>query len=175
MKLPWQSAPEAELGTVPVADRPSLELLYRRHFAWLLRQVRKRFGRDLAEDLVQETYIRAAAYQGREVRNPRGLLLQIATRTAIDWERRRAVRAPISVSHEAEAVTVAEQVEALSLKQVILALPPHLKQVFLLSRVAGLTYEEIAAHCGISVKTVEWRMTKAIKLCAAVLAGEGGS
>ena len=157
---------------VPPAEtkaEASLELLYRSHYGWLLRQVRRRFGRDLAEDLVQETYLRASSYQGQVVRNPRALLLQIATRAAIDRERRGTVRAPWHDLSEDQARSEAEQASALALKQVILSLPRHLQEVFLLSRFAGLTYEEIAAHLGISVKTVEWRMTKALKICAAQL------
>lgn len=148
----------------------SLDLLYRRHYAWLLRLIRRRFGVDQAEDLAQETFARATRYQGAEVRNPRALLAQIATRAAVEFERRRLVRVPLHDFSEDRAHSADDQAEALALKQVILALPAHQRDVFVLSRFAGLTYEEIAAKRGISVKAVEARMTKALKLCARVLA-----
>lgn len=43
-------------------------------------------------------------------------------------------------------------------------LPPKLKTVFMLSRIEGFKYSEIAEICEISVKAVEKRMTKALKL-----------
>jgi RNA polymerase sigma-70 factor (ECF subfamily) len=154
-------------AAVPVA---SLELLYRHHYSWLLAQVRRRFGSESAEDLVQETYLRASAYQGAEVRNPRALLIQIASNAARDSARRRASRPVLLELGDQEGATPEDQAQSLVLKQVILSLPPLLKQVFVLSRFAGLTYEEIADQCGISVKTVEWRMTKALKRLTAQLA-----
>jgi RNA polymerase sigma-70 factor (ECF subfamily) len=48
-------------------------------------------------------------------------------------------------------------------------MPPQVREVFLLSRSAGLTYEEIAHRCGISVKRVEARMTAALKMCTALM------
>jgi len=147
----------------------SLELLYRQHSGWLLRAIRQRFGRDQADDLVQETYLRATAYQGKPVENPRALLLRIATRAAIDSGRRAAVRPQLVGGDEHEHGSADVQAEALALKQIILGLPPDLRDVFVLSRFGGMTYEEIAAQCGISVKTVEWRMSKALRLCAATL------
>ena len=44
---------------------------------------------------------------------------------------------------------------ALQLKEVILSLPAPYREVFVMSRFGALTYEEIAHHCGLSVKTVE--------------------
>ena len=50
------------------------------------------------------------------------------------------------------------------LRQIVSALPPPLRDVFVLSRFAGMTNQDIATACGLSVKTVEWRMTKALAL-----------
>jgi RNA polymerase sigma-70 factor (ECF subfamily) len=132
--------------------------------------LRRRFGADQAEDLAQEAYARAAAFRG-EVRNPRGFLARVAVNAARDLARRRAVRpATVELWHQAPGVAApASQDTAVQLKQVILALPPRLREVFLLSRFGGLTYPQIAEHCGISVKTVEARMTKALALCVALM------
>ena len=43
-------------------------------------------------------------------------------------------------------------------------LPPRCSQIFKLSRFEGLKYQEIADHLGISVKTVEVQMGKALKV-----------
>ncbi|MFN7197391.1 MAG: sigma-70 family RNA polymerase sigma factor [Hylemonella sp.] len=45
----------------------------------------------------------------------------------------------------------------------ILRLPPQCRTVFQLSRLEGLKYQEIANHMGISIKTVETQMTRALK------------
>jgi len=51
------------------------------------------------------------------------------------------------------------------LLETIEQLPPKCKQVFLLSRASDMTYPEIAAHCGISVKMVEKHISRAIAAC----------
>ena len=43
-------------------------------------------------------------------------------------------------------------------------LPPRCSEIFKLSRYDGLKYQEIADHLGISVKTVEVQMGKALKV-----------
>jgi len=44
------------------------------------------------------------------------------------------------------------------------ALPPRCSEIFKLSRLEGLKYQEIADHMGISVKTVEVQMGKALRV-----------
>ncbi len=60
------------------------------------------------------------------------------------------------------------QVEAGELQQIIRkavdALPPRTRMVFVLSRFEGFSQKEIAAELGISVKTVENQMTRALKM-----------
>ena len=46
----------------------------------------------------------------------------------------------------------------------IQSLPPRCSEIFQLSRYEGLKYQEIADHLGISVKTVEVQMGKALKV-----------
>ncbi len=48
--------------------------------------------------------------------------------------------------------------------QAIAALPPDVRDTFQMSREDGLTYGEIARACDVSVKTVEARMGRALKL-----------
>ena len=52
-------------------------------------------------------------------------------------------------------------------------LPPRCKDVFLLAKLQGLKYREIAEKLEVSEKTVENQMTKAIKLLRAYVAVHG--
>jgi RNA polymerase sigma factor (sigma-70 family) len=147
-----------------------LDAAHRTHGNWLLAFLRLRFSPQDAEELAQETYLRALR-AGAAVRNPRAYLARVAVNAARDQVRRRGAR-PVLVSDQARteaAPTAPHQVEALLLKQVISAMPPQVREVFLLSRSAGLTYEEIAHRCGISVKRVEARMTQALAMCTALM------
>ena len=54
-------------------------------------------------------------------------------------------------------------------RELLLGLPAPLRDVFVLSRIVGLTNVQIAERLGISPKTVEGRMTKALAHCAAQL------
>lgn len=74
-----------------------------------------------------------------------------------------------------EDLVARQQQEAL-LRAAILSLPTRCRQVYLLSRMQGMTYAQIARHCEISVKTVEKHMTHALAaLCDRVGSGAAGA
>ncbi|MEO6733450.1 MAG: RNA polymerase sigma-70 factor [Ferruginibacter sp.] len=54
-------------------------------------------------------------------------------------------------------------------KEALDRLPPKCREVFVLSRLSNLTYHQIAALLGISVKTVENQMGKAIRMMRSFL------
>lgn len=150
-----------------------IDRLYRNHAGWLLGRLQRRFaGSGLeAEDLVQDTYLRVARYSEEAAeRHPRALLLRIGLNLARDQMRRNKVRpAPVAANDPDPSWDIAveaDQEYLLSLKQAILYLPTDLRTVFLLSRFTPMTNADIAKRLGISVKTVEWRMSKALAHCA---------
>lgn len=146
------------------------EQVYRTHGDWLYRFFRRRFGPQEAQDLTQETFVRIVGAQV-EIRDPRAFLKHVALNTLRDQSRRAAVR-PILVADEIHMLaspTPADLEQQLHLEQILLSLPPRVREVFFLSRFVGLTYAEIACRCGISVKTVEARMTKALAICTALM------
>jgi RNA polymerase sigma-70 factor (ECF subfamily) len=146
----------------------STDLLYRQHGKWLVAFLSRQFGRQAAEDLAQEAYVRIVGARV-EIRNPRAFLARVALRAARDVARQKANRLPVCEADERDAPTLPNQIDALFFKQAVLALPHELRAVFLLSRFAGLTNAEIAQRCGISVKRVEARMTKARARFAALM------
>jgi RNA polymerase sigma-70 factor (ECF subfamily) len=174
---------DSSTSAEPPAEPGGVAELYRRYAAWLKRAMSRRFGAEQAEDLVQEAYLRIIlAKTDLEIRHPRALLMRVAVNAAIDDRRRVQARGGGKTSAlddhglEGFALAPAHQAEALLLKQVILALPTDLRDVFVLSRFSGLTYEEIGQLQGISVKTVEWRMSKALAQCGRALSmGNAGS
>ncbi len=158
--------------------RDALDGLYRRYARWLARALRLRFGGSfiVEEDVVQEAYVRIAPYAGQgQVRHPQAMLLKVATNLVRDELRRgRGVGGGAHVlvaewDETVETAVPAEQEAIVAVRQAVLALPPNLRDVFVLSRFAGLSNQKIAEQCGLSVKTVEERMTKALSLLRAQL------
>lgn len=60
------------------------------------------------------------------------------------------------------------------LKEALANLPPKCREVFVLSRVSNLTYKQIGDSLGISIKTVENQMGKALKILRAYIKQKQG-
>ncbi|MBK6025786.1 RNA polymerase sigma-70 factor (ECF subfamily) [Brevundimonas nasdae] len=148
------------------APSSSVDELYRRYAAWLRARLGARFGAHAADDLVQEAYLRIRPYQARGIRSPKSLLLRIASNLALDGLAREAVRQKhLNDASAGSDAAFDSPHETLLLKQIVRSIPEKDREVFLLSRFGGLTHAQIAARLGIAVKTVEWRMARALKHC----------
>lgn len=137
----------------------------------LLRHLAREAG--LSEDRRDRLQQAALRLLGREdqanVRHPRAYLAQTLRNLAVDEARR--VRASGGAALALDEVedrlpsVAPDQETTLLLKQVILGLPPLYRDVFILNRFVGLTYEQIAARQGVTPKAIEYRMSRALALC----------
>jgi RNA polymerase sigma factor (sigma-70 family) len=154
----------------------SAAAVIRNHHQSILRFLRRRGATsEDALDMAQDAYLRFLKYDGATtIDSPSAMLFRIAGNVAADHARaaaqRRQVRSFDADGFETELESeepsperelAAQQVVTI-VRMAIAALSPQCRTVFLLSRVDGLTYCEIAAHCGISVKTVEKHVSHAL-------------
>jgi len=159
----------------PAPVRASLALavdsLFQRYDAWFRPALRKRYG-DLADDLAHEAYLRAAVHEAEgKVRYPKAFLLNVANNLATDGFRRQRREEDhfVDSSVFTSQATDASQEYELILKQIVLALPPELRDVFVLSHITGLTHREIALQLGLTERTVKDRMRRATLRVAAAM------
>lgn len=171
--------PFVDLRATPDAadDSRSLRTWHAAHSAWLHGFLCRtlRLQPSDADDIVQDTWLRVIRTSLAEVEHPRAFLSRVAVNLFRDRHRRDAVRKAhlrlVATAEETrvDMTTLAEQECTLELERTILDLPINIRDVFVLSRFRRMTNKDIAAHLGISVKTVEWRIGKAIELCASRL------
>lgn len=161
----------------------SVQGVIRRYHESLLRFLKNRLRVSAdAADVAQETYIRMLQYEGsREIHSAPSLLFRIAINVAHDLgrsehTRRAADHHPFEdMDIASEQPTPEREVAAAQDLELLYAaieqLPPKCRQVFLLSRAQRMTYPEIAAHCGISVKMVEKHISRALQICTQKVGG----
>lgn len=158
------------LDDTPHHAREKVECLHRQYSSWLQLNLGRTYGAQDAEDIVQETWMRLVPVAAATtIRHPKALLLRIAANLARDLAASRRVRKAYA---EARGFSQREepcQEADLVAQELLTSLPAPLRDVFVLSRVVGLTNAQIGEQLGISSKTVEWRMTKALAHCAAQL------
>lgn len=163
----------------------SVQETIRRYHDSLIRFLRQRLRvKEDAVDIAQEAYIRMMQYEGStKIQSPASMLFRIAINIANDLCRADAVRrvseqVPIDGLELASSQPSADRQIAASqdlqiLYRAIEQLPPKCRQVFLLSRAQRMTYPQIAAHCGISVKMVEKHIGHALAICMKKVGGGG--
>ncbi|MCR6700953.1 MAG: sigma-70 family RNA polymerase sigma factor [Dokdonella sp.] len=148
----------------------------------LLKYLRSHLPSDAdAQDAAQESLLRLLRYRGEPAHAWRPLLFRVASNVVGEFYRRRASHqaqhhVPLdAVPLVSEAIEHEERIEQSQrkalLRAAILALPPRRRQIYLLSRVDGLSYAQIAEHCGISVMSVEKSVGRAVASIDAYVRG----
>jgi RNA polymerase sigma factor (sigma-70 family) len=171
MRAPDEDAADPFSG--PDDDtRLRFDALYREQAPRLRRRINAQLrSSEDANDLVQDAFARLLNAGARQaLRTPEAFLNRIIRNLLIDRSRRLAHRLPHEPIDNANAPAVrATQEDAIELAQTrdrylaaVAALPERMRQVFILHRVEGLGYREIAARLGISGRTVEWHIAEAI-------------
>ncbi len=165
-----------------------LEKLFAAHAQGLVRFLKRKVNNpEDAEDIAQNAFIRIQrlAEQG-ELENPKAYLYQTASNLAIDMMRREKlhqnyVRQTISKEQfsdeEFSSITdyctperlLSARSELDAIKKAMDDLPIKCRQAFLLHRIKGHSYNDIAKEMGVSVSSVEKYILQALKHSRAVL------
>ena len=163
-------------GALELADVERFRTSLQRYF---IRRVRDRAE---AEDLVQDVFVRLTRRGGLgDVTNLSGYIFETAASVLQDRARRRHVRAADAHDifdnerHAGEDFApdrVFDGKERLSrVGAALLELPERTRHIFVLRRLEGMRYNDIASQLGISVSAVEKHMQRAVAFLTQRLGG----
>lgn len=169
--------PDAEdaslLSRLRAGDESAYDAVFRAHYGGLVGLAEallrsREAAEDVAQDVLLELWRRREALVVTD--SVRAYLFRSVRNRALNELRRVKVakRKEPFVRGESESPAIGAlrledaEVDA-ALAAALAALPDPVRETFVLSRQDGLRYQEIATRLGVSVKTVEARMTKALK------------
>ncbi|MEJ3748091.1 sigma-70 family RNA polymerase sigma factor [Actinomycetes bacterium KLBMP 9797] len=141
-------------------------------------------GRADADDLTQETYVRALrnlpGFAGRST--ARTWLFTIARRAVVDHFRAAAARPRLAAVEDWEAAVDAARSgrgsgveDRVVLRQLLAGLPVERREAFVATQVLGLSYDEAAQVCDCPVGTIRSRVARAREDLVAAMAETTGS
>lgn len=145
----------------------------------LLRFLKRRGRRATAEDILQSVWLKLRERGDCETwQEPRAMLFVTAANLRIDAHRREAV-AMKAISREAALTASSDhspdpeaQADAAArverLQAALAELPSQCRDAFLMSRLEKLTLAQIATRLGISKKTVQRHIERALRVCVQV-------
>ncbi len=152
--------------------------LFESHYVLLCRKAYRIVNnKDIAEDLVQDVFFKLWENRKKIVikTSLKAYLNRMVFNESISFLRKNKTVLEFSdeIEHQETVNETESKLGATELKDIINAaieeLPPKCKTIFLLSRMEELSYKQIAMQLGISIKTVENQMGKALKLLRGTL------
>ncbi len=154
----------------------TLAAMYSEHHGWLHNWLRKKLGcSQYAADLAHDAFIRVLMLaEPQNIKEPRAFLATTAGRLLIDGARRRriekAYREALVIQCEdagmPDPAAIHVALQALErIAEMLAGLPAKAREAFLLSRLDGLTYSEIATRLEVSSSTVKNYISSALVHC----------
>jgi RNA polymerase sigma-70 factor (ECF subfamily) len=165
--------------------REDVGQLFQRHGMEIERFLFRRVAcAETAADLTQEAFSRLLQYNpDASIDNIRAFLFKIASNLAKDHQRKILRQKTDGVSDDVLSnvpdtapdaeVQVADKQTLSVLRAAINDLPPKTRQIFVLARLDGLTYREVALHLGISESSVQKHLALALAHAMAKLGRPG--
>lgn len=163
----------ALLERLRAGDQDAFDAIFRAHYAHLVGFAQgvlhdRAAAEDSAQDVMLELWRRRTEITIHE--SLRAYLLRATRNRSLNQIRHAKVKRnaePQLVGEESVSATGTGKLVATELRdaltEAVAELPPACREVFQLSRSQGLRYAEIASTLGISVKTVESQMGKALR------------
>ncbi|UWF48008.1 sigma-70 family RNA polymerase sigma factor [Pseudomonas sp. N3-W] len=157
------------------SHRNAVGALFCAHYSWLCTRLYRHPGAiSCVEDIAAQTFVILLESPGlTPIREPRALLTTIAQRLIYQlWRRRDLERQHLDQLQDDDCAQARSPEDLLQLTQALQSLdrtldrlPGKVRATFLLSRLDGLTYPQIAAELGISQRSVSMYMTRSHALC----------
>ena len=180
------------LDRITAGDREALGIIFRRHHGTVYRFSRQMLGSiEAAEDVTQDVFVALTRSPERfdpAVASLSTYLYGIARNLVLQRYRRSRARFEVNIDavageEEASLAVPGDPVDALSraqamrqLRNAILRLPVHYREVVVLCELNGLAYEDAAAILQCPVGTVRSRLSRArqilIERCRALLGND---
>ena len=173
--LIMQTEDDVILDLLSKGDQKSIDLLFDKYYTYLCNVVYRVINdADYAEDIVQELF--TDIWRKRDSINVqtslRAYLRRASVNRSLNHIRKKRMKFDENeeaiIDIESNTINGQQEMERDELEQrihdCIDALPPKCKLVFSLSRFENMSYQEIADHLEISIKTVENQISKALRI-----------
>jgi RNA polymerase sigma-70 factor (ECF subfamily) len=151
------------------------EVLFTAHRDGLFRYLCRIVGQEDARELTQEVFLRVARTEVPQIDDGgrRAWLFRIARNLALNHvrdDRRKGTK--VDAAHDGSAPPT--QALAAVLREALSSLNPVDRDVFLMREVSGLSYDEIAFACQLTVDAVRSRLHRGRQQLRTALAGSDG-